>query len=750
MTPRQRSNDAQVEHRSNQGDAEQLSIRPYARLLTMLGEQLIRNDRVALVELLKNSYDADSTLARVVFSGFDDDLGPDSSSVIALIDNGDGMTRETILRHWLNPATAVKAVRKHEDQRTPMNRAIQGEKGIGRFAMFKLGRAASVITRAVGAESEFLIDFDLGFLDGEDAQQHQYLDELRVSLLERDPLVFDGKSQAGNASEHGTRIEIRDLRGKWGKQTAQQAYADVARMQPLVPARDFIPPEAGQEFRVEFWNDDVEMPFRPEFENQLRVLFEQRAVLRVHGMVDDRSGDLLLDINDEPLSLNIFDAQVSALQVHKRYFGTRPSVDGGYALECGPFSFSFFVFDFAATVSSEHRLDRNQKALVKDHRIYLYRDGVRVLPYGDPNDDWLQLDVIRGTQGASRVLGNDQTVGFVHISHADNPNLSDKTNREGLLDEGSAYSDFVAALQVIAAYIRTSPYGRYVSGKQRQREASLRRHHNLSSLLRDLRNHPLLPSRLESAVKEIDVAYKAEYDYFQLRVARTEDLAGVGLSVESASHDILAAGDAAHQIAQSIIDYVEEHLPSSRRLRSELDVLADLLRFISSRLGDIQGLFVSTGQAKRQFNVGEFAERVRLMFRFALEESSIELIISEPDGPLLVRSTESALLQVLMNMVDNAIYWLTLKPKQDRNILIQIEAQTRRVIVADNGPGVEASDEPFIFEPFYTAKGIEGKGLGLYIARQVGIRSGFDVTFDRSLDLLPGANFIISFGEGAK
>ena len=749
MTPRRRSTEEAGGDRPAHEDVEQLSIRPYARLLTMLGEQLIRNDRVALVELLKNSYDADATLAKVVFSGYGDELRSDRSSVLVLIDNGDGMTRDVILRHWLNPATAVKASRKHEDQRTSMNRAIQGEKGIGRFAMFKLGRAASVVTRARGSDSEFLIDFDLTLLDSKEAQKEQYLDELRVSLLEREPIVFDGNNEDGNESEHGTRIVIRDLRGEWGKQTAERAYADVTRMQPLVPARDLIAPVAGQEFRVEFWDDNAELPFRPEFENRLQILFEQRAVLRVHGIVDDTSGDLLLEINDEALSLNIFDDQMSALQVHKRYFGARPRVDDSQSLACGPFSFSFFVFDFAATVSPEHRLDRKEKGLVKDHRIYLYRDGVRVLPYGDPSDDWLQLDVIRGTQGASRVLGNDQTVGFVHISHSENPMLKDKTNREGLLDEGSAYSDFVAVLQVIAAYIRTQPYGRYVSGKERQREASLRRHQNLSSLLEDLRDNPLLPSRLESAVKEIYIAYKAEHDYFDLRIARTEDLAGVGLSVESASHDILVAGDTALQIAHSIVDYVAEQMPRNRKLRSELDVLADLLRFISSRLNDIQGLFVSTGQHKRHLDVGDYAERVGSMFRFVLEQSEIELSIAQPDGPLVVRTTEAALLQVLMNLIDNAIYWLNLRARQERNILVEIEAQASRVIVADDGPGVEPSDEPYIFEPFYTAKGVEGKGLGLYIARQVGIRSGFEVTLDQDLGMLPGANFVISFNERA-
>ena len=107
---------------------EHLSIRPYARLLTMLGEQLIKNDRVALVELLKNSYDADATLARVAFVNFNDELRVEPSSVLVLVDNGDGMSEEVLRHHWLNPATAIKADRKITSPRTRMNRTIQGEK----------------------------------------------------------------------------------------------------------------------------------------------------------------------------------------------------------------------------------------------------------------------------------------------------------------------------------------------------------------------------------------------------------------------------------------------------------------------------------------------------------------------------------------------------------------------------------------------------------------------------------------------
>ena len=731
---------------SDRNEVEQLSIRPYARLLRMLGEQLIKNDRVALVELLKNSYDADATLARVVFANFGDGLRTEPHSVLVLVDNGDGMSADVVRDHWLNPATAIKADRKTTSPKTPMNRTVQGEKGIGRFAMFKLGSAATITTRARGADTELVLGFDLSFLDEATPPRQQFLDEIRVSLAERSPEVFDGTNLDGNSSEHGTRIVIRNLKGAWSNRAAVRAFEDVARLQPLVPARDFEPPEPGEEFKVEFWDDDVELPFRRDFERRLRILFADRAVLRVDGLIDGEGGELILEINDDMESFGIYDPILAGLQVHKKYFGDRKNSDDGGVLACGPFSFSFFVFDLSATSPPQFRLDSDEKTLVKNHRIYLYRDGVRVLPYGDPQDDWLQLDVIRGTQGASRVLGNDQTVGFVHISHADNPSLSDKTNREGLLDEGDAYSDFVAVLQTIAAYVRTRPYARYVRQKERHKEAAQRQKTDIGGALIALQDNATLPKALKASVRQIVRSYSAEHEFMKLRVERTEDLAGVGLSVESASHDILAAGDRALHVARSIATYVEDRMPSNTYLRSQLDTLVQLLSFVTSRLDDVQGLFVSTRQRRRNLNVGDFADRVGRMFRFVLAEAKIEFTITQPDGDLFVKSTEAALLQAVVNLVDNAIYWVVLGAPQ-RRVMIQVEAAERRVIVADTGPGVAATDEPFIFEPFYSGKGIEGKGLGLYIARQVGIRNGFAVTLSPRPIVLPGANFVVAFDE---
>jgi HSP90 family molecular chaperone len=104
-----------------------MKLRPFSRLLTMLGEQLIKNERIALIELIKNSYDADATWVKVTFSNFKDNYGLTKDSEIIIEDNGHGMDIDVIEKHLLNPATPEKKRRKDVKNTTVKGR-IQGEK----------------------------------------------------------------------------------------------------------------------------------------------------------------------------------------------------------------------------------------------------------------------------------------------------------------------------------------------------------------------------------------------------------------------------------------------------------------------------------------------------------------------------------------------------------------------------------------------------------------------------------------------
>lgn len=748
---------------------EQVRVRPYARLLTMLGEQLIKNDRIALVELIKNSYDADATRVEVDLINFGAKLASSEGSSIAITDDGDGMSEHIIRTDWLNPATPGKQDRKRVSGTSPGGRVLQGEKGIGRFAMFKLGSRVRMITRERDSAEEFVVELDLSFLDESSAnagagQTHLFIEDVPVTLTRRPPIYFTAASGPGGAT-HGTRIEISSLRSTWSEKAVKGAFADVGRLQPLMPqVVDGTIPTASTtaggslDFLVRFLRDGEDLGLKLDQDLELRRLFDERAVLRVSGHFSEDQQTFVFLVNGHTSVVALDDPQIRGLWAYKRAFQTAdvepsdPSLSeesSGLSLNCGPFDFSFFVFDLTPQASVEYRLDPDEKERVKEHRIYLYRDGVRVLPYGDPDDDWLQLDVMRGTQGAGRTLSNDQVVGFVYISQERNPHLRDKTNREGLLETGSALRDFIALLQITIGHLRRSAYAPYLAGQEQRRGAASRRRQEVLRGFEELLTNSDLPSPVRTQLRQLHKAYAEERDYTEVRLERTEDLAGVGLSVESASHDIVAMANQALGHARAADKRAKDWHQEDLQLRSDTTSVVEGLSFVASRLDDVQGLFVSTRKGKRVLTPTDFVSRVYRMYSNAMRSSSIELKIDQVKPPMKVRTTDAALLQVLVNLFDNSIYWLTAARTRDPMIHVVADARANRLTFADNGPGVRLEDEPYIFEPFFSGKGEAGKGLGLYIARQVSTRSGFtiDLVSDPEHKVESGANFVLVFGD---
>ena len=232
-----------------------------------------------------------------------------------------------------------------------------------------------------------------------------------------------------------------------------------------------------------------------------------------------------------------------------------------------------------------------------------------------------------------------------------------------------------------------------------------------------------------------------------MQVARTQDLAGVGLSVETASHDLIASSAEALRTARLVVAELRQLGLTSEYVFTLATSLVQRLEFIDSRFQDVQGLFVSTRQKRGSVDVVALTRRVKSMYSAMHKAKNIEFEIVEP-LTLTAQTTEGAVLQALINLVDNATYWLLSSTNSPRTIRA-FSPQPGSLVITDSGPGVLPADEPFIFEAFYSGKGDAGKGLGLYIAREVAARNGFSVDLATLSDsrMLPGASFILQFSE---
>ena len=743
-------------------DEDQLPLRPYARLLTMLGDQLIRNERVALVELLKNAYDADASWVKVTFEGFDDHFRSTTHSRIVIEDDGLGMDEHTIREHWANPATPVKAQAKSGGHRTsPGGRVIQGEKGIGRFALLKLGRTIKVTTRAAKAPEErtFTLDlapFDTDFMVG---KKPMFLDKLRISLRKTDPateIVREAMKLGARRFKRrpqGTRIEISNLTSTWSPEKVEAAYQDMARLQSIFALGPQDKKRRERDpFELVIYRDNREEAFGEEHREKLEVLLDTKPVFRIHGAFDDAKREFNFTLNKQSVRLKLDAPELKTLAVYKKAFGPNGEELGRRDVECGPFGFAFYVFDFSQGLTTKHAMDKEDRNLVRDHRIYLYRDGIRVYPYGDPDDDWLQIDQRRGTFRAAEFLSSDQVTGYVTISQQDNPDLRDKTSREGLVDTGHPTEDFVGLLQILLAWVRAKPYAKYRLRQKDKHDVTVYKQQRVQGAFDELRKHAdQLPATVRETLDRAEQDYKTERRYLVQRAESTESLAGVGLSVESASHDLHVAMNT----ALKTLDTLRSAALRGGQLEAE-DVLRELvairgsLAIVQDQLKDMQLLFKSTKQKRRDVRVQEIVEKVERLFKSMLDRAKITVEI-EPQGtsPLMVKTTDAVLLQLFLNLFDNAIHWLgTQPPNKARRIEIVLNSDTQQLIFADNGPGISPGDEDYIFEPFYSSKGEEGRGLGLYIARQLLERQDFTIELAAKRNrVLPGANFVVNFAE---
>lgn len=740
--------------------SKNLKIRPYARLLTMLGEQLITNERIALIELIKNSYDADSPWVKVSFVEFDENFNITPNSKIIIEDNGSGMSPEVIEKHWLNPATPEKLRRKAKKPKSPKGRIIQGDKGIGRFAILKLGRQIKIITRAAGQNTEQVVIYDFSSYDDEflterGVEKDLFIDELAVALQVRQPKSFTGgKISLGlrkvNCLPHGTRIEISDLKGSWSQRKVEDAYRDLTRLESIFSAKMAVSLKNQNQdtFRVWIYKDDEPEPYHEQYLEKLKFLLEERSVFRIEkGEYDEQKKEFRFTLNDVSKVLKLNDPLVTGLNVFRERFGKGSEILNNRNTECGSFEFGFYIFDFSTKAPAKYQLDNEDKKIIRDHRIYLYRDGIRVYPYGEPQDDWLGIDIHRGTVGAFQFLSNDQVVGYVNITQKQNPKLKDKTNREGLIDEGNATDDFRALLRTFLRHIRAHDYERYRSDLENKSAQDIFRTEQIQKHLAELKETVKDNSSALKIISTIEKGYTAERRYLVRRAETTEELAGVGLSVETASHDIMAImGKAMISIDELIREVMRDDL-NHDDLHKELQSLRGMLSFIEAQLKDIQLLFKSSKQRRKPIKIKQIIEKVGRIYRQLLKKGNIEFSVQEIGPPLIAKTTDAVLLQLFLNLFDNAVYWLQQISKSGKQIEILLDGNKGQMIFSDNGPGVGKDDAPYIFEPFYSAKGDEGRGLGLYIARQLLERYDYSIELAevKSEKILSGANFVVSF-----
>ena len=766
---------------------EELKIRPYARLLSMLGDQLIKNETIALTELVKNAYDADATECNVRFMNFDmSSFSNEEGASIVIEDDGNGMSYEVITKHFLNPATPIKKTSKDkEPRRSPKGRIVQGEKGIGRFSMLKLGKVVTVLSKQENSDIVHKVVFDFAKYDDEFlveveksgaqqiiGEQEIFLDEIIIKY-ESLPAT-DFSQELFIKKGKGTTITIQNLKGQWDSSKISDFEKGLVRFNPFELDSDQI--VKNQEFSVDTYINTNKHDYQSDELNKLRDIVFHKALYKINGKYDEKGKHLAFsysEAGDKLLSVEIYLTPGIAEQLKAASVAMRATQDfqslslyredttkkrprlfdfykDGGDTECGNFEFNFYIFDFNAKPKDPLGLQKSEKDLIREHRVFLFRDGVRVQPYGAPDDDWLQIDRHRAEIRANEQFSNDQLFGQIKITKAGNEKLKDKTSREGIIEDSQAFAQLILLVRGLLSYVRTKLYQNYNHKISKQKENAQISENFIESefaeLKTELTNNSVALQRLDDLQR---VVQKRETVYSS-RIDIAEQLAGVGLSVEVASHDIMLTIDRLKDnIHQTNIDTAPGLFRNEGtwdRVHKKAEEAEGMIGLVYMKMKDIQQLFVSSRQRPKLTEIKTIIEKIQSIYAKAFADNGIKVEYEKIGSPVKGKVIDAVLYQVFINLFDNALYWVQ-ETSQNRLVKITLDGFNQRIVFSDNGIGIKSDDAPYIFDAFYTGKGEDGRGLGLYIARKLLEKSGYEIEIitNDSEKILPGANFVVTF-----
>jgi signal transduction histidine kinase len=674
-------------------------FRPRARLIHLLGDELISDEVMAAVELVKNAYDADARTVTVALFR----QGKPDAAYLEIRDDGEGMDLDTLLHAWLEPATEFKR-RGGRKRRTALGRYPLGEKGVGRFAADKLGAELELITRTRHSAQELWLHvrWDL-YGDG------GYIDQIENHWALREPREFPG-------ALHGTLLRITRLRTAWDAGRLTRLRVGLSRL--------VSPFSQHSDFQIV-----LECPDFPELTGPVTNSLLEHAPYRLIGQIDAQG---VLHTPHPP------GESVDLRLAAPEHFATAQ----GFRLPCcGPFRVALFVWDLDSVSLGRAAMDRTMRqALKRFCGVSIYRDGFRVWPYGSPGDDWLELNQRRVNNPTVRVSTN-QIVGIVEITQEHNPDLRDRTSREGLIDT-PALHDLKALVLAAISWLEERRFAARQGVSRPEPDGD--EPDPILRMIRDLRTRAPSGRGTIQVLDRLAAAYRRQLRDWEAREGHLMRLAGIGLAAEQVIAEITRVVSVAStqlRIARNLADHGGTHGEIVRCLEQ----LEGHIGLLGEQLDALEPLYAPHTPAEEPLDVRSVVQHAARILATHLHRDGIHLVTEAPTS-LTIRMARAHLLQVLLHLFDNALYWSRhAAPLRRPEIHIRLFTDPPGLLFADNGPGVRAELREHIFRPFFSSRS-DGRGLGLYFARAILERYGFSIELLDRPELLQGANFRLAFG----
>ncbi|MBI5222784.1 sensor histidine kinase [Candidatus Micrarchaeota archaeon] len=699
----------------------ELSFSITARTALLLGRENISSSTVAVLELVRNAYDADATEITIRFR-----KANTTDGTIEIIDNGHGMNWGDIITKWMVIGTNNKQISPY----SPKGRRKVGEKGIGRFALDRLSSQTTLETTSRLKSSEPTYRLEINW--------DKFVNTPKSLQQIKHPIKVIARYQ-----KTGTRILMKGLRDIWTRKDYETLYKNLV---VLIPP--FEKKLAG--FSIIFDCDET-----PDLSGRVRSPLTEVALFKMKcDLSKDGKAKIVITTRD-----GSDNKKFRRFKNYRRTWKQLLDSPSGKPV-CGSLHFEFYWYLREAPAKS---LGISLKQLQDYLEIYggvrIYRDGFRVKPYGDPGGggDWLGLNARRvrnpgGVRSKERwVVGENQVAAGVFISSDENPGLKDQTNREGLISN-QAFEDMLLFVTKCIDYFETDRQAYERNKKVPEEPETLEQSiqllkekyakdvKNLDDAIDTLSNEKekqilkeMLQGIISAQEKNVD-ALAATYDTEQIelisKMQLLQNMATIGIAIASMGHEVLETSrhllDAVNRIAKRVKELMLLTDEKMEKYLVKLEKQGGTLYSIASfALGHAN----RDKRTRQKFNPTQIIDNLyneTLLDLCATNSVEVNFFSGNvPDIYAFPYEIES----IVMNFVTNSIS--AFNKRSDTTEAKKIEIETRysetnrmlEIVASDNGPGIPEGDEKRIFEVYSTKIDKQGKpvgtGIGLVIVKDI-------------------------------
>jgi signal transduction histidine kinase len=737
-----------------------------ARTARLIGQENFANAEGAIIELVKNSYDADASVCIIIIDPVNDS--------IRILDNGDGMTETIIRNQWMTIGTDDKKINFKTKSRVKT-----GAKGIGRFALDKLGKSSIMVTKTL--ESESLVwDVDWNQFENTGAVISDIKATLQIGNSDFWGEIIEMQNLTGLKEpiidywkdEKGTLISIDNLKDTWDERATQSLFSNLEIL---------LPPLETNIFQVLLYSTlepdsygKVVPTSCDDYDYKITTTVSEDQSVKIQVFRNELNfGDLKRigffeksKLNQAQYQLAVFEKGVFEMPTTlETLIAGFKSIDKNNNLsKIGAFSFSFYFIKRGGGQEKDEDITKypyksvnysnRTNWLDKFGGIKIFRDNFRVRPYGETKSssfDWLDL--------GKRALSNptvtrpgyrvrpQQVYGIVNISRIDNINFEDKSSREGL-QENDTFSLFKEILKSIIEIFENDRNQIMMTLKKIYDDANKKRkaQEEAERIIKNKTNANAAPQTPTEASAEKETlitaiqAYKEDIEELQDEQKILRVLASAGLIVTSFAHEfrnhtdsILPRTDELKEVLLQVIDV--EKLKQLPDFFDPYIMLSDM-RKQDERLKSWLDFSISSvrkdKRTRRTINMVTYIEGLEKIWSSLLSRRNIKLTIDKWKFiEVNFKGHEIDLDGIFNNLITNSVDAFKRPDAGDlREIKLSFDFNPKEpngisVVYQDYGPGLlaEISDPNKIFQPFFTTKRDEktgekiGTGLGMWIVK---------------------------------